>query len=425
MSSPTDEIRRPPTPDRKRSLEPESASDEEERTGRSTKRVHRGGSRSPSQYEGSPTSEHERQERSPAPKEEDDLSFSIDRRGSFESVDHGSQIDQPADNNTNNQPVADEAQQFQAPETQPPVEDDEDEGFVPRIMSMRIVVTTKEAGIIIGKQGKNVADIRSNSGAKVMISEHQPGATDRIVTVTGMLDVVAKGFSLIARTIVEEHPSEIEVTARHMTIRLLVPHVRMGSVIGKHGSKIKEVQDASGARIVATEEMMPGSTERTVSISGVIDSIHIATYHIGAVLQQHPERAMGNIPYLPQPIGVVVRPPYAPPSAMPYPPPPGTAPPPPWPLPNNQMGVGPNSVQIQQIFIPNDLVGAIIGKSGSKINEIRHMSGCQIKIGDAQYGQKDRLVTITGTPDAGQMAVYMIYSRLEVEKQRHQVPPPR
>jgi hypothetical protein len=35
----------------------------------------------------------------------------------------------------------------------------------------------------------------------------------------------------------------------------------MGSVIGKAGCKIKEIQEASGARLNASEGMLPGSTE--------------------------------------------------------------------------------------------------------------------------------------------------------------------
>lgn len=35
----------------------------------------------------------------------------------------------------------------------------------------------------------------------------------------------------------------------------------MGSVIGKAGSKIKEIQEASGARLQASGTMLPGSTE--------------------------------------------------------------------------------------------------------------------------------------------------------------------
>ena len=40
----------------------------------------------------------------------------------------------------------------------------------------------------------------------------------------------------------------------------------MGSVIGKGGSKIKEIQEASGARLNASESMLPGSTEVSVDI---------------------------------------------------------------------------------------------------------------------------------------------------------------
>ena len=66
----------------------------------------------------------------------------------------------------------------------------------------------------------------------------------------------------------------------------------------------------------------------------------------------------------------------------------------------------------QQIFIPNDMVGAIIGKGGAKINEIRHLSGSVIKINEPQDNSNERLVTITGTQECNQMALYMLYSRL-------------
>ena len=66
----------------------------------------------------------------------------------------------------------------------------------------------------------------------------------------------------------------------------------------------------------------------------------------------------------------------------------------------------------QQIFIPNDMVGAIIGKGGAKINEIRQLSGSVIKINEPQDNSNERLVTITGMQECNQMALYMLYSRL-------------
>lgn len=81
-------------------------------------------------------------------------------------------------------------------------------------------------------------------------------------------------------------------------------------------------------------------------------------------------------------------------------------------------GMVPGQPLTQQIFIPNDMVGAIIGKGGAKINEIRQLSGSVIKINEPQDNSNERLVTITGTQECNQMALYMLYSRLESEKHR-------
>jgi heterogeneous nuclear rnp K-like protein 2 len=78
-------------------------------------------------------------------------------------------------------------------------------------------------------------------------------------------------------------------------------------------------------------------------------------------------------------------------------------------------GVLPGQPLTQQIFIPNDMVGAIIGKGGAKINEIRQLSGSVIKINEPQDNSNERLVTITGTAECNQMALYMLYSRLGKE----------
>ncbi|KAJ3068189.1 hypothetical protein HDU98_008666 [Podochytrium sp. JEL0797] len=325
-------------------------------------------------------------------------------------------------------------------------------------MTMRAIISMKEAGMIIGKNGKNVADIRDSSGARVTVSENVPGAGERVVTVIGPLDTVAKAFALCATKILEEQPSTIDdVKQRPLSLKVLIPHARMGSIIGKAGAKIKEIQEASGSKLTATEEILPHSTERVVIVAGVIDSIHIATYHIGAVLQEHTERTQGTVLYKPipgfitgqvaprggssassgansssaprhsqpaaqQPYGQMPANPYYPMPAAgaaysPY----GMMPS----APNAAGGVGPmtpmmptGAMSVQQIYIPNEMVGAIIGKGGSKINEIRTRTGCNIKIADPVVGATERLITVTGMPEANSMALYMLYQRLEMEKQK-------
>lgn len=56
-------------------------------------------------------------------------------------------------------------------------------------------------------------------------------------------------------------PSPLLEANTPLFCRYIVPNSRMGSVIGKAGSKIKEIQEASGAKLQASEAMLTGSTE--------------------------------------------------------------------------------------------------------------------------------------------------------------------
>lgn len=58
--------------------------------------------------------------------------------------------------------------------------------------------------------------------------------------------------------------------------------------------------------------------------------------------------------------------------------------------------------------LPFQLIGCIIGRHGSKISEIRQMSGAHIKIGNQTEGSSERHVTITGTPVSITLAQYLI-----------------
>ncbi|EGO21085.1 hypothetical protein SERLADRAFT_398361 [Serpula lacrymans var. lacrymans S7.9] len=294
------------------------------------------------------------------------------------------------------------------------------------MIHMRCLIVTQDASIIIGKGGSHVNEIREKSGARVMVSESIPGNPERILNVSGPLDAVSKAFGLIVRRINDE-PFDVPSVpgSRAVTIKFMIPNSRMGSVIGKQGSKIKEIQDASGARLNASEGMLPGSTERVLSVAGVADAIHIATYYIGNILIEAQERmpSSSHSSYRPS-SNPSRRAPYQGSSYVPgYSQPFGSGPPPP----HNP----PQQLQTQQIYIPNDLVGCIIGKGGSKINEIRHMSASQIKIMEPGAvgvgmngapaptgGEGERLVVITGQPANIQMAVQLLYHRLEQEKQK-------
>jgi poly(rC)-binding protein 2/3/4 len=57
---------------------------------------------------------------------------------------------------------------------------------------IRAVISSPEAATIIGKGGENVSKIRQLSSAKCTVSDYQKGAVERILTVSGIVDAVAK-----------------------------------------------------------------------------------------------------------------------------------------------------------------------------------------------------------------------------------------
>lgn len=59
-------------------------------------------------------------------------------------------------------------------------------------LTLRALVSTKEAGVIIGKAGKNVAELRESTGVKAGVSKVVQGVHDRVLSVAGTLDGVAK-----------------------------------------------------------------------------------------------------------------------------------------------------------------------------------------------------------------------------------------
>lgn len=70
--------------------------------------------------------------------------------------------------------------------------------------------------------------------------------------------------------------------------------------------------------------------------------------------------------------------------------------------------------QQHEMTVPNDLIGCIIGKGGTKIAEIRQISGAMIRISNCEEregGNTDRTITISGNPEAVALAQYLINMR--------------
>ncbi|XP_066301057.1 poly(rC)-binding protein 3-like isoform X4 [Branchiostoma lanceolatum] len=298
-------------------------------------------------------------------------------------------------------------------------------------LTIRLIMQGKDVGSIIGKKGDTIKRFREESGARINISDGS--SPERIVTITGSTENILKAFNMIGKKFEEDMKAahvNSSVPVPPVTLRLIVPASQCGSLIGKGGSKIKEIREVTGASIQVAGDMLPNSTERAVTVSGTPDAISQCVYHICCVMLESPPKG-ATIPYKPRPAsgtstsGPVVfaggqltklhqlalqQTPYITP---------GTT------LPAalaTQFGVqtasqpGNHSSQTHELTIPNELIGCIIGKGGCKINEIRQCSGATIKIAGMQEGSTDRQVTITGTPEAISMAQFLINTSLELAK---------
>lgn len=100
----------------------------------------------------------------------------------------------------------------------------------------------KEVGSIIGKKGDQIKKIREESGAKINISDGS--CPERIVTITGTLNVIGKAFNMVCNKFEEDMlllPNSVPKPP--ITMRVIVPATQCGSLIGKGGSKIKDIRE--------------------------------------------------------------------------------------------------------------------------------------------------------------------------------------
>nr|NP_001246874.1 mushroom-body expressed, isoform I [Drosophila melanogaster]AFH04545.1 mushroom-body expressed, isoform I [Drosophila melanogaster] len=319
-------------------------------------------------------------------------------------------------------------------------------------LTIRLIMQGKEVGSIIGKKGEIVNRFREESGAKINISDGS--CPERIVTVSGTTNAIFSAFTLITKKF-EEFNDVGKVGKTQIPIRLIVPASQCGSLIGKSGSKIKEIRQTTGCSIQVASEMLPNSTERAVTLSGSAEQITQCIYQICLVMLESPPRG-ATIPYRPKPqvTGPVIlangqaftiQGNYAVPTQEVAKNPlaslaalglagmnpastgginhTGSAPAALAALAGSQLRTAnpANRAQQQQheMTVSNDLIGCIIGKGGTKIAEIRQISGAMIRISNCEEregGNTDRTITISGNPDSVALAQYLINMSVELQK---------
>ncbi|XP_031128090.1 flowering locus K homology domain-like [Ipomoea triloba] len=335
----------------------------------------------------------------------------------------------------------------------------------------RMLVPAQKVGSIIGRKGEYIKKMCEEAKARIKILDGPPGTAERAVMVSAKeepdssLPPAIDGLLRVHKRVVDgldSDPSHSPPTVSgKVSTKLLVPAAQAGSLIGKQGTTVKSIQEASNCivRVLGAEDLpvfaLPD--DRIVEVVGEPTGVHMAIELIGSHLRkflvdrsiipifemqmQAPNPPVEHVPpqswgpppqaYHPNAVGgpgYGSSPHFMPPPRQRdnYYPPPDMPPPverPPHqgisaygreaPMTvhapsNNQSGSTVITQITQQMQIPLSYADAVIGTNGSSISYIRRVSGATVTIQEARGVPGEMTVEISGTASQVQTAQQLI-----------------
>lgn len=338
---------------------------------------------------------------------------------------------------------------------------------------LRVLLSLKEAAKIIGLKGSTISKIRETHGVKIGISEKVSGCSDRILSCAGPIINVANALSDCVDILNEKDydaegnllpplkfekynfhflnhllppPSRNEVLEEENgeeenddgetkkqdaneanledqvpvdkigNLRLIVPNRHLSSIIGKGGVRIKALIETYGVKIVASKHFLPDSSERVLEIQGFPASISKVLIEISEILLNDVD--INFIPekhYYPhlkhQSNGFNTRQE----SDTSY-----------HPSNNNFENNSNNNDEFKvEVLIPEIYVGALIGKQGNRIANLKDFTKTKIiierKDDESRDDSSNRIFTIIGhLPKNVKLAESMLLKNLDSEIERRQ-----
>mmetsp|Transcript_21524 Transcript_21524/g.59085 ORF Transcript_21524/g.59085 Transcript_21524/m.59085 type:complete len:334 (+) Transcript_21524:210-1211(+) len=305
-------------------------------------------------------------------------------------------------------------------------------------LSLKILVSNRLVGGVIGKGGATINAIKEASGAKVKVSNNTevfPGTTDRIILLSGSLNSILAAARMVAAEMFKETPRDTpEAAAAPFTeittsVTIAIPSSACGLILGKGGERINLLREQTQAKITlqSKEKAVPGLNERTVAITGNVVTAQLAlekvilsllgdgnvqyenlgTNYAGftAITQsfaQVPQQTHAGLhaAALQLPLGYDFAAAYGLQQAAPQL------------FPGIEGGAG----QVQmRLGIPEASVGVLVGKAGMAIKELMSISGASIKVsqrGEVVPGTTNRIVTISGNPVAANYAHMLVLQKV-------------
>ncbi|MED6238847.1 Insulin-like growth factor 2 mRNA-binding protein 2 [Ataeniobius toweri] len=230
---------------------------------------------------------------------------------------------------------------------------------------LKILAHNSLVGRLIGKEGRNLKKIEEETGTKITISSLQDLTIynpERTITVKGNLEACCKAEVEITKKLREAYENDIAAINQQSN---LIPGLNLNA-LGIFSSGLPVLPPAA-----------------TAGPRGAVSPVAPAGYNPFLSHSSHLSGLYGVPPA----------------SAMPH-----------------QHSQQAAEQEVVYLFIPTQAVGALIGKKGQHIKQLAHFAGASIKIAPAESPDvAERMVIITGTPEAQFKAQGRIFGKLKEE----------
>lgn len=278
-----------------------------------------------------------------------------------------------------------------------------------------LLVPTDRAGVVVGKAGAGLRQVREATGCTVTLEQHPDQHGLRRADLHGAsVDQLAAAFQQLASKVLQTPTTE-----QPGMLTILVPAEKAGTVIGKGGENLKRIRESTRVQLAMERDPVvdprSGAQERVVSLQG-------EARQMGAALRI----ALGGGPlYRPSAAAAVGRSwsgsssaagrSWPETSAMPVQRPwPGAAAASREAALTQVRPVSAEAGDVQlHLVIPDSAAGAILGKDGAQVKQTAAMTGCKTVAVTRRDGSSDRRVVIIGGFNqclAAQKLVYQTYA---------------
>ena len=286
-------------------------------------------------------------------------------------------------------------------------------------LKLMILMSEKQIASIIGRGGKTIEQIRDQTaGANIHINAKSVTSSERYVSISGDYTTVIKACELICLelekgTQYNEPVPDLKRLKKESYLKLVIPSSSCSSLIGKGGETIQDIRKTTGCTVRLSDCPLPGSSDRLATVSGSSSAIAKCLERIGFILSECPGFSKSKKQYYKPSmqdsklamrsqgksfnplvsllaLGEVISP---------------------------KMSESSSDLESAKMTISEKNIGALFGKEGNKIADIRFKSGADILI--SKYGEtsiKSREVVITGRHHSVTVAKSLINICLDQQK---------